>query len=569
MGPPRVPPLTAHVPHPRHGRTINGRNGHNRRNGHGGELVATPRRSPSVPRCPSPSRPRPAARSAHSRTHAAVSAQLHARHQPRARLLRNAQLQPHAQQQPHARLQRHVQLQTHVQLQPPAAPPLPIYPPSHCCWCTKGREAGEGGEDLSGGQRSWRSSRPFPSPRSRFLPLCRLSCPRLLLQCGEVAGGGEVAGEVMGVAGGVLQRQPPTSSSSLSLPPVVVLGGGGMSLEVKAVAGGDLQHHTPRPPHPLSSQFPATPALSRPRLPAAPVAREPIGPVAREPVAPVSRESVAPAARLAAELVTPVARVPVAPVARVPVALVAHVPAASVAAHHLLSAHVPSSSSLALSFFRCTWCTPSGGVLHMVLHCRQLGAASHALFQSEPTWRSDGSIVGLHDERFFDANYAESDAARIRYAVLLLRGPAMDWWRVIVTSPCTYEPPSQEGEPTGPTWENGVAERRIGLVMEVARTSMIHAVAPHFLWPFAVRYAAHQLNLYPRVSLPETSHTLRWTGKVGDATVFRVRGSRAFVRDTSADKLSSRAIPCIFLGFPPDAPGWQFYHPTSRRVLSS
>ncbi|CAI7844159.1 unnamed protein product [Closterium sp. NIES-54] len=69
--------------------------------------------------------------------------------------------------------------------------------------------------------------------------------------------------------------------------------------------------------------------------------------------------------------------------------------------------------------------------------------------------------------------------------------------------------------------QNGIAECRIGLVMEVARTSMIHAAAPHFLWPFA-----------------------RWTGKVGDASVFRVWGSRAFVRDTSADKLSARAIPC-------------------------
>ncbi|CAI7877486.1 unnamed protein product [Closterium sp. NIES-54] len=58
-------------------------------------------------------------------------------------------------------------------------------------------------------------------------------------------------------------------------------------------------------------------------------------------------------------------------------------------------------------------------------------------------------------------------------------------------------------------------------VMEVARTSMIHAAAPPFLWPFAVRYAAHQLNLWPRVSLPETSPTLRWTGEVGDASVFR------------------------------------------------
>ncbi|CAI7932011.1 unnamed protein product, partial [Closterium sp. NIES-54] len=117
--------------------------------------------------------------------------------------------------------------------------------------------------------------------------------------------------------------------------------------------------------------------------------------------------------------------------------------------------------------------------------------------------------------------------------------------------------------------QNGIAERRIGMVMDVARTSMIHAAAPHFLWPFAVQYAAHQINLQPRVSLPETTPTLRWTGKVGDASAFRVWGSRAFVRDTTTDKLSSCAVPCVFLGFPPDAPGWQFYHPTSRRVLSS
>ncbi|CAI7843629.1 unnamed protein product [Closterium sp. NIES-54] len=117
--------------------------------------------------------------------------------------------------------------------------------------------------------------------------------------------------------------------------------------------------------------------------------------------------------------------------------------------------------------------------------------------------------------------------------------------------------------------QNGIVERRIGLVMEVTRTSMIHAAAPHFLWPFAVQYAAHQLNLWPRVSLPETSSTLRWTGEVGDASVFRVWGSCAFVHDTYADKLSPCAIPCVFLGFVLDAPGWHFYHPTSRRVLPS
>ncbi|CAI7846969.1 unnamed protein product [Closterium sp. NIES-53] len=93
--------------------------------------------------------------------------------------------------------------------------------------------------------------------------------------------------------------------------------------------------------------------------------------------------------------------------------------------------------------------------------------------------------------------------------------------------------------------QNGIAERRIGM------------------------YATREINLLPRVSLPKTTPTLQWTGKVGDASAFCVWGSRAFVRDTTADKLSSRAVPCVFLGFPLDAPGWQFYHPTSRRVLSS
>ncbi|CAI7883354.1 unnamed protein product [Closterium sp. NIES-53] len=54
-------------------------------------------------------------------------------------------------------------------------------------------------------------------------------------------------------------------------------------------------------------------------------------------------------------------------------------------------------------------------------------------------------------------------------------------------------------------------------------------------------------------------------------TVFPLhsKGSPAFVRDTSANKLSARAIPCVFLGFVPDARGWQFCHPFSRSVLPS
>ncbi|CAI7834723.1 unnamed protein product, partial [Closterium sp. NIES-53] len=66
-----------------------------------------------------------------------------------------------------------------------------------------------------------------------------------------------------------------------------------------------------------------------------------------------------------------------------------------------------------------------------------------------------------------------------------------------------------------------------------------------------------------------SEHRIGLVMELGNVSVFRVWGSCAFVRDTSADKLSARAVPCVFLGFPPDAPCWQFYHPTLRRVFPS
>ncbi|CAI7837853.1 unnamed protein product, partial [Closterium sp. NIES-54] len=93
-------------------------------------------------------------------------------------------------------------------------------------------------------------------------------------------------------------------------------------------------------------------------------------------------------------------------------------------------------------------------------------------------------------------------------------------------------------------------ERRIGLVMEVA-----------------LRCASAQ-PLAPCLLAGDLAHTAM-DGEGWRCVGVPGWGSRAFVRDTSADKLSACAIPCVFLGFVPDAPGWQFYHPTSCRVLPS
>ncbi|CAI7798179.1 unnamed protein product [Closterium sp. NIES-53] len=48
----------------------------------------------------------------------------------------------------------------------------------------------------------------------------------------------------------------------------------------------------------------------------------------------------------------------------------------------------------------------------------------------DPSQRGDPTVQSwvFTMNVFFDANYVESDAAKIRYAVSLLRGLAMDWW---------------------------------------------------------------------------------------------------------------------------------------------
>ncbi|CAI7856587.1 unnamed protein product [Closterium sp. NIES-53] len=93
--------------------------------------------------------------------------------------------------------------------------------------------------------------------------------------------------------------------------------------------------------------------------------------------------------------------------------------------------------------------------------------------------------------------------------------------------------------------QNGIAERRIGLVMEVTPQPLV-----------------------PCLLAGDLAHTALDGGGWRCVSVPGL-GLSCFVRDTSADKLSVRAIPCVFLGFPLDVPGWQCYHPTLRRVFPS
>ncbi|CAI7740469.1 unnamed protein product, partial [Closterium sp. NIES-53] len=113
------------------------------------------------------------------------------------------------------------------------------------------------------------------------------------------------------------------------------------------------------------------------------------------------------------------------------------------------------------------------------------------------------------------------------------------------------------------------AEQRIGLVMEVAQTSMCHAGAPQFLWPQAFRYAAHQLNLWPSDTRPRVTTVSLWTGSPSVAADYCVWGSLAHVRALGVNKLPARTRAYVFLGFPLDTSGWQFFDPVTNQFFIS
>ncbi|CAI7790881.1 unnamed protein product [Closterium sp. NIES-54] len=105
--------------------------------------------------------------------------------------------------------------------------------------------------------------------------------------------------------------------------------------------------------------------------------------------------------------------------------------------------------------------------------------------------------------------------------------------------------------------------------MEVAQTSMCHAGAPQFLWPQALCYAAHHLNLWPIDARPQVTPVSLWTGTPGVAANFCVRGSLAHVCAIGANKLSRHTHACVFLGFPLDASSWVFYDPVTYQFFVS
>ena len=124
--------------------------------------------------------------------------------------------------------------------------------------------------------------------------------------------------------------------------------------------------------------------------------------------------------------------------------------------------------------------------------------------------------------------------------------------------------------------QNGLAERKIGDVMNKCRTLMIAANIPRTLWGFSVLTDVYLINRVPSKGL-----NFKTPNELIEAKVPRTQkkenikpkvfGCVGYVlsHDVNRDKLSPRAHKCVFVGYSNTQKGYKLYHPTTKRVFVS
>ncbi|GJX16586.1 retrovirus-related pol polyprotein from transposon TNT 1-94, partial [Tanacetum coccineum] len=116
--------------------------------------------------------------------------------------------------------------------------------------------------------------------------------------------------------------------------------------------------------------------------------------------------------------------------------------------------------------------------------------------------------------------------------------------------------------------QNGVVERRNQTLIEAARTMLIFAKAPMFLWAEAVATACYTLNR----SLVHTLHGKTYyellKGKKPEVKYFRVFGSLCYPTNDYDDlgKLKVKADIGIFVGYAPTKKAYRIYNKRTRKI---
>lgn len=130
---------------------------------------------------------------------------------------------------------------------------------------------------------------------------------------------------------------------------------------------------------------------------------------------------------------------------------------------------------------------------------------------------------------------------------------------------------SQTSCPHSPQ-QNGVAERKNRIILEMARSMLLESHTPKSFWPDAIGTAVYLLNRLPTKALNHKTPLQILTTQANIPPVLtlppRVFGCSVYVHIPKHErsKLDSRADKCLFVGYASHQKGYRCYNPTTRRL---
>jgi transposase InsO family protein len=120
--------------------------------------------------------------------------------------------------------------------------------------------------------------------------------------------------------------------------------------------------------------------------------------------------------------------------------------------------------------------------------------------------------------------------------------------------------------------QNGIAERKNGPILAIARALMLQMHVPKLFWADAVLTATYLLNRKPsRVLKGKSPFEILFADKSPFSVPLKVFGCVSFVHNLnpSRDKLDPRAHKCIFLGYSRTQKGYRCYNPSLQKYFVS
>ncbi|VFQ98012.1 unnamed protein product [Cuscuta campestris] len=90
---------------------------------------------------------------------------------------------------------------------------------------------------------------------------------------------------------------------------------------------------------------------------------------------------------------------------------------------------------------------------------------------------------------------------------------------------------------------------------------------PESFWGYALKTAAHTLNRVPSKAVESTPYEL-WRGRKPSFSYFKIWGCEAYVkRLMTSSKLEPKSDKVIFVGYPKETRGYEFYHPSDNKIF--